>query len=175
MSLSFINKITLIFSLFAFCSCGNNASDKEVLEKKDKSTDSSVGKENNKSTVNKAKNEVETSSIEETPMDWAGKWIYESGSDLYSVIIQPEKDGIIKCTVAAEGIQLFYDLDCRGRVSENTFEIYYVSTNDGIFFNEENITSEKPLLSFTSTKDKVVTNWGQLSDEKNGLVRFKKK
>ena len=170
MNLSFINKIVLIFSLAAFCSCGNNTAEKDASEKKDSNAESAVTKVNDTKNTSKAETEVEAS-----PMDWTGKWVYENDLGLYSVKIQPEKDGIIKCTVAAEGIQLFYDLDCRGKVNGNTFEIYYVSTNDGVFFGEENITPEKPLLSFTSTKGNVITNWGQLSDEKNGLVRFEKK
>lgn len=106
--------------------------------------------------------------------NWSGTWTCENDLGLFSVIIFPEQEGVIKCTVSAEGMQLFYELECRGRINGNSFELYFVSTNDGVFNEEESITPEKPLLVLTSSNGKVLTNWGQLTEEKSGVVCFKK-
>jgi hypothetical protein len=107
-------------------------------------------------------------------INWSGTWTCENDLGIFSIMVNPEEEGIIKCTLSAEGMQLFYELDCRGRMNGNSFELYFVSTNDGVFNEEESITPEKPLLILTSSNGKVLTNWGQLTEEKSGMVCFKK-
>lgn len=119
-------------------------------------------------------------------VNWAGTWRFSDNAPIkYTLKIKTTPQGGTKgganCTYNATGIQTFYELNCRGVDKGTSFELYYVGTADGGFYQEDKINRSKPILTLKSVNGKILTYWDQLINNyveqgnHSGQVCFKKK
>lgn len=115
-------------------------------------------------------------------VNWVGTWTFFDNAPVdYTLIIAEKHEDTYLCTYNATGIQTYYDLKCKGIDKGTSFELYYLSTNDGDFFPEDRINYSKPILTLKLVNGKIVTYWDQLINNyveqgnRSGQVCFKKK
>jgi hypothetical protein len=169
------NKIKLVFIatifigiLFSACQKQNNNKETELLKKENEL----LQKENE---LLKKEKELENQDIKpeliksekETQkklekINWIGTWSYNDGSVEYTLKIDETYKGMNICTYDAIGIQTWYELECRGYDKSDVFELYFWGVNDGGFFYEDRINSNKPILTLKYMDGKIVTFWDQL-------------
>lgn len=161
----------LLFGLL-LTACNSSTSDKEreLLEKenqlltkenellkKEKLQQEDATKILNNDKVNKSKQTPSNGHI-----NWLGVWTFTDNAPVdYTLKIEDKIKGMNICTFNATGIQTFYDIDCRGVDNGNSFELYYWSTNEGVFY-EDRINRDKPILTLKQINGKTLTYWNQL-------------
>lgn len=102
---------------------------------------------------------------------WVGKYSYEEpGPVTYDLKIRDDNS----CVYEGVGTQTFFEIECKGKVSGETYEIYFVKTKDGVYLSEDGLEKKMPFI-ILSYKNKVLyTAEPQLGDPPSSK-KFKKK
>ncbi|TQM50753.1 hypothetical protein BDE36_2514 [Arcticibacter tournemirensis] len=106
---------------------------------------------------------------------WLGKWSYYYDQGEYTLTIEGQIRGMNRCTILAEGVQLYYEADLVGVQKGNSFIIYYRGLTNGSNWYENKVDINEPLLTLKYQKGKVSTVFHQVDTNLNGKVNFEKK
>ena len=109
----------------------------------------------------KEKSQKKDSILDIQEINWSGIWTYTDNAPVeYTLKIENKEK--LTCIFNATGIQTYYELECKGINKGDYFELYFVKILDGVFYGEDKIIIEKPILTLKLEKGKIVTYWDQL-------------
>jgi hypothetical protein len=102
---------------------------------------------------------------------YVGSYTYEvPGPITYDLKIRNDNS----CVYEGVGIQTFFEIECKGKVNGDTYEIYYVKTIDGMFQSEDDWNKSLPII-ILSYKNNILYTAEPLYGELPSSKKFKKR
>jgi len=78
------------------------------------------------------------------------------------------------CVYEGVGIQTFFEVECKGKVNGDTYEIFFVKTIDGVFQSEDDWNKSQPII-ILSYKNNILYTAEPIYRELPSNKKFKKR